>query len=145
MNRTYLRQATTADLPEILNLISGSNLPVSDIAPDKQLFVVAEAENQLIGCAGLEIYGESGLFRSLSVRQDRRNRKTGRDLLAGVVALSRENNIKHLYLLTTTADLYFKRMGWQPIERTEVPDDIRASTEFSSVCPSTASCMMYAL
>ena len=145
MERIYLRPATPADLPEILKLISENNLPVSDILPGKQLFVVAEADKQLVGCAGLELYGESGLFRSLAVRKENRNMKTGRNLLDGVIAVSRENAVKQLYLLTTTADLYFNRMGWQTIERTEVPEELRATTEFLSVCPSTAICMMYLL
>ena len=145
MERIYLRPATPADLPEILKLISDNNLPVSDILPGKQLFVVAEADKQLVGCAGLELYGEKGLFRSLAVRKVNRNMKTGRNLLDVVIALSRENAVKQLYLLTTTADLYFNRMGWQTIERTEVPEELRATTEFLSVCPSTAICMMYLL
>jgi amino-acid N-acetyltransferase len=145
MNNIYLRQAIPADLPEILKLISENNLPVSDILPGKQLFVVAEADKQLVGCAGLELYGESGLFRSLAVRKENRNMKTGRNLLDEVIAVSRENAAKQLYLLTTTADLYFNRMGWQTIERTEVPEELRATTEFLSVCPSTAICMMYLL
>jgi amino-acid N-acetyltransferase len=71
--------------------------------------------------------------------------KIGNDLLIKIIALGKENNIKQFYLLTTTADLYFKKSGWKVIGRNDVPDDIRATSEFSSICPSMAICMMFQL
>ncbi|HJV77635.1 MAG TPA: arsenic resistance N-acetyltransferase ArsN2 [Paludibacter sp.] len=139
------RIATVEDLPEIVNLLAECKLPYLDIVPGKQNFVLTEINHKIIGCAGLEIYNGNGLFRSLAVKPSHQNMKIGRDLLDKIITLSTENNIKQLYLLTTTADLYFKKHGWKVIERSEVPDDIRATTEFSSICPSTAICMMYKL
>lgn len=139
------RVAIIDDLPEIINLLAECKLPYSDIVPEKQSFVVAEIDYKIIGCAGLETYNENGLFRSLAVKPSLQNMKIGKDLLDKTISISKENNITQLYLLTTTADLYFKKHGWKVIERNEVPDDIRATTEFSSICPSTAICMMYRL
>lgn len=145
MNMIHFRGFTDKDLPQIIRLVSENNLPVSDIVPGKQFFVVAEVSGRIIACAALEQYGENGLFRSLAVSLDHRNMKIGKDIVAKLMTFSKENNISQLYLLTTTADLYFKKAGWKVIDRTDVPDDIRATSEFSSICPSTAICMVYQL
>lgn len=137
------RTALAGDFPEIVNLLDECKLPHSDIVPGKQNFIIAEIDRKIIGCAGFEAYNESGLFRSLGVKPIHREMKIGKDLLSKVIDLSKENNVNQLYLLTTTADVYFKKSGWEVINRNEVPDDILATTEFSSICPSTAICMMY--
>jgi N-acetylglutamate synthase-like GNAT family acetyltransferase len=137
------RTALVEDFPEIANLLDECKLPHSDIVPGKQNFIIAEIDRKIIGCAGFEAYNESGLFRSLGVKPIHREMKIGKDLLSKVINLSKENNVNQLYLLTTTADVYFKKSGWKVINRNEVPDDILATTEFSSICPSTAICMMY--
>lgn len=137
------RTALVEDFPEIANLLDECKLPHSDIVPGKQNFIIAEIDRKIIGCAGFEAYNESGLFRSLGVKPIHREMKIGKDLLSKVIDLSKENNVNQLYLLTTTADEYFKKSGWEVINRNEVPDDILATTEFSSICPSTAICMMY--
>ena len=137
------RTALSGDFPEIVNLLAECKLPHSDIVPGKQNFIIAEIDRKIIGCAGFEAYNESGLFRSLGVKPIHREMKIGIDLLSKVIDLSKENNVNQLYLLTTTADVYFKKSGWEVINRNEVPDDILATTEFSSICPSTAICMMY--
>jgi len=46
-------------------------------------------------------------------------------------------------LLTTTADGFFQKQGWKVIHRNEVPEKIKTSTEFASICPSTAICMKF--
>ena len=145
MNVIHFRRSTIEDFPEIIEFVSESKLPVSDIIPGKQLFTVAEAKNKIIGSAGLEVYGNNGLFRSLAVKPNYRNLKIGKDLLTKTINLCKDGSIKRLYLLTTTADIYFLKLGWKVIERNDVPEDIRLSSEFLSICPSTAVCMIYQL
>jgi amino-acid N-acetyltransferase len=50
-----------------------------------------------------------------------------------------------LYLLTETADQYFEKKGYERIHRAEVPEALKASTEFSHVCPASATVMKKAL
>jgi amino-acid N-acetyltransferase len=49
--------------------------------------------------------------------------------------------IHALYLLTTTAERYFPSFGFRTIDRGEVPDDVRATEEFTSACPASATVM----
>ena len=133
------------DLPVIISLLSECSLPISDIEPGKQSFIVAEDEGKMIGCAGLEIYGQIALFRSLAVKSDYRNLNIGKLLTNEVIALGRKKSIGEFYLLTNTAEGFFKKQGWNVTDRNEVPPGITRSSEFASICPSTAICMKYTL
>jgi amino-acid N-acetyltransferase len=46
--------------------------------------------------------------------------------------------LKSIYLLTETAAEYFSKKGYSKVAREQVPDAIRQSSQFSSVCPATA-------
>ena len=139
------REGIIEDLPNIAELLSGSNLPYSDILPGKQNFIVAEIDHKIIGCAGFETYGKVGLFRSLAVDLKYRNLETGKLLTGKVIELALDKGIQKLYLLTTTAEGFFLKQGWVVTDRNDVPKDITRSTEFASICPSTAICMMYTI
>ena len=52
--------------------------------------------------------------------------------------LSRHLDVEEAYLLTETADLFFPRLGFRPIPRSEVPRSVRSSVEFTSACPAGA-------
>jgi amino-acid N-acetyltransferase len=43
-----------------------------------------------------------------------------------------------LYLLTTTADAFFRRLGYEQTARELAPPAIKATREFSSLCPSSS-------
>ena len=133
------------DFELIRQLLSECNLPFSDIDPTKQYFIIAENEGKIIGCSGIEIYGENGLFRSLAVDPDYRSLGIGKWLTDKIINSAHEKDIRKLYLLTTTANIFFAKQGWTKMERTNVPIEIGKTTEFMSICPSTATCMMHKL
>jgi len=131
------------DFELIRHLLSECKLPFSDIDPTRQYFVIAEYEGKMIGCCGVEIYGENGLFRSLAVSPEYRSLGIGRLLTDKIINSASEKGIRKLYLLTTTARVFFTNLGWNETERKNVPIAIGNTTEFISICPSTATCMMY--
>ena len=63
------------------------------------------------------------------------------ELTEAAIALARDRRLPVLYLLTTTAEAYFPRFGFERIERDEVPAGVQASVEFTSVCPASATAM----
>lgn len=139
------RKGLVEDLPEIANLLNASNLPISDIVPGKQHFVVAEIDHKIIGCVGFEAYERSGLFRSLAVSLDYRNLNIAHSLIEKVLLLGQEHGIQEFYLLTSTACSFFEKLGWKNINRDVVPEEIKSTAEFTSICPCTAICMSYTL
>ena len=139
------RKATGIDFPEIKSLLAECDLPHSDLSVEKQNMVVAEIDHKIVGCAGLEAYSGKALFRSLAVKPLYRNMQIALTLTEKVLEMGQDQGISEFFLLTTTADSYFEKLGWNTIERSKVPDDIQSINEFSSICPSTAICMIYRL
>jgi amino-acid N-acetyltransferase len=136
-----LRSASSADLPAVLGLLAGSNLPTAGVAENLADFLLAENDNQLIGVAGLELYGESALLRSVAVAESWRGSGVGRTLIERALAVTRERGIKDVFLLTTTAEHYFPRFGFACVDRNCVAPEIQASTEFKGACPESATVM----
>jgi uncharacterized membrane protein YbaN (DUF454 family)/N-acetylglutamate synthase-like GNAT family acetyltransferase len=133
--------ATAADLPAIRALLVALGLPTADIGAEGQLFLVARAEGKLVGCVALEPHGEDVLLRSLAVTPERQGSGIGRELHVRAIARARERGFGTVFLLTTTAERFFAREGYGRIDRSAVPAAVRASAEFTALCPATAVCM----
>jgi amino-acid N-acetyltransferase len=128
------------DFSAAINLLKQTHLPTEDITDAATLFALYDAA-ALIGTVGLEYSGENGLLRSLSTSPNQRGKGGGKLLVQFIENLARERGIQTLYLLTTTAADFFEKRNYVRISRDEVPAFIRQSSEFSSLCPSSATIM----
>jgi C_GCAxxG_C_C family probable redox protein len=134
-----IRPLTQTDLPRVIEMLTAENLPTEDLAEtDLNEFLVAEDEGRVVGVGGLEQYGHTGLLRSLAVDQVARGSGIGSRLYEALELQAREKGLLRLYLLTTTAERYFSRMGYAVIERDVAPLPIQKSRQFSSLCPQSA-------
>jgi amino-acid N-acetyltransferase len=43
-----------------------------------------------------------------------------------------------VFLLTTAAERFFPKFGFEPVDREQVPPSVGASVEFQSACPASA-------
>jgi amino-acid N-acetyltransferase len=136
-----LRSATVADLPAIEGLLLAAHLPTDGVAASLVTFVVAEYEGQLVGAAGLEFCGDDALLRSVVVASTWQKRGLGRTLVSRVIEDAEGRRLRALYLLTTTAEDYFPAFGFQRITRDAVPEPVRATAEFQTACPASATVM----
>jgi amino-acid N-acetyltransferase len=48
-------------------------------------------------------------------------------------------------LLTETAETFFRRLGYEAIDRHYVSEDLKQSAEFRALCPASAVCMTKSL
>jgi C_GCAxxG_C_C family probable redox protein len=140
-----INKATEADLSAIIALLKANNLPVDDIKQGKQQFLIAQKDEQTVGCIGIEIFGKDAILRSLAVDEKWRNKKIANCLYQKLLDDCWGNGITRLFLLTNTAQGYFERLGWAIAKRSEVPAAVAASAEFAHLCPSTAVCMELSL
>jgi amino-acid N-acetyltransferase len=138
---TYV-MASEDDVEAIVKLLKTNNLPVKDLGAGQRVFIVARSDDKTVGCVAVEIYETVGLLRSLAVNIDFRGKGIGQKLVAEAENWSRDNGLKNLCLLTTTATAFFPKMGWSNSDRNAVPNSIALSSEFASVCQTTAICMM---
>jgi choline dehydrogenase-like flavoprotein len=58
--------------------------------------------------------------------------------LSTVVQRTMSTMADTVFLLTTTAEGFFPRFGFEQITRDEVPPSVRGSVEFQSACPASA-------
>ena len=145
-NVPVIRPAEPRDHGSVLELLSQAMLPTAGVPETLDGYIVAvRPDGTLAGLAGLERYGIEGLLRSVVVVPALRGTGLGRALAQHVVSEARSKGLTDLYLLTTTAEGYFPKLGFSAIPRSDVPAGVQASVEFRGACPDTAVAMHLAL
>ncbi len=132
--------AETALKPGILKLLQENGLPVSDLDETKTL-IACLSHGEVVGTGGLEIFKDCALLRSISVRKDLQKKGLGKFMVGGLEKMAGQKGVRCFYLLTTTAKDFFRKEGYEAIDRADVPPEIKNTTEFSFTCPSTATAM----
>jgi N-acetylglutamate synthase-like GNAT family acetyltransferase len=133
--------ATAADLAPIKELLLASDLPTAGVDDHWKTFIVARDGEKLVACGGAEAYQFVALIRSIAVDPAYRSHGLGRRIVRQLLDRLASRGLREFYLLTTTAEAYFKKRGFKPIDRDEVHPQLLSSREFQDACPSTAVCM----
>ena len=133
-----LRPAVQADRDRVAVLLRELELPTDGVADWLHQFWIGEHEGAVVGVAGMERYGAAGLLRSVAVAPEWRGSGIGRALVDRVLAEGRAAGVQEVFLLTTTAERYFPRLGFACVGRERVPDAVRTSAEFTGACPASA-------
>ena len=128
----------TGEAERVRAILVSEGLPADDVTPHLAHFITARRSGDVVGCVGLEPAGEDGLLRSLAVSAHLRGRGVGNALCDELERHAREIGITRLFLLTTTAEEFFRRRGFSRIERDEAPPAIQSTREFSTTCPASA-------
>ena len=138
-----MREGEAADLTAVRALLEASNLPTADLtAHHASWFLVAVARDVVVGAVAVEPCGSFGLLRSLAVRPEARGRGIARRLVTACEARAEGARLRGLYLLTTNAEPFFRAVGYEELEHWELPESIRDTEEYRSLCPKTATAMM---
>ena len=140
-----LAPATGADLPKILALLEACRLPGAGLADQLATTLVLRDDDAIVGSAAVELYGASGLLRSVAVDPRRRGEGWGRRLTSAALELARRRGVTTVYLLTETAGEFFPRFGFRTIARADVDPAVQHSIEFTSACPTSALAMVTSL
>lgn len=140
--RDFIVESIAWNNRSISKLLIQNKLPYSDINRLISFIGVRTiADNTIVGIVGLEKYRPYALLRSLAVRKDYQRKGLGNVLVNEAIRVCTAENISKVYLLTTTADEYFKRQGFVIINREMVPEEIRKTREFIDICPKSSVCM----
>jgi len=123
------------------SLLKSSSLPADDLSFTNHLLIGYYHENDAVGTGGLEIYGDYALLRSLSVKVGIRGQAFGSFITDHLIDQANLKKLKAIYLLTETAHAFFLKKGFKDTPRDEVPEEVKLSSEFSKVCPTTAAVM----
>lgn len=133
------------DVEYVEHCLEAAELPTRDLETTPADLYHATVGGERIGVGGIETYGTVGLLRSVVVESDRRGQGYGSALCEALERTARADGVERLYLLTTTAAEFFAARGYGTVEREAVPSDIRRTTQFEDICPSSATCMRKSL
>ena len=130
--------ATERDLPGIHSLLERLHLPLAGIDEHLRTVLVAREADEIVGTAALELYADGALLRSVAVEPRWQGRQLGHQLIDAALRLATFHGAKAVFLLTTTAERFFPRFGFEQVTREHVPASVRESVEFRSACPASA-------
>jgi amino-acid N-acetyltransferase len=133
-----IESATPRDLPGIRALLDRLHLPLAGVDEHLATMIVAREGGQIVGTAALELYAEGALLRSVAVEPRRQGHQLGHQLTDAALHLATTRGATTVFLLTTTAERFFPRFGFEQIGREQVPPSVRESVEFQSACPASA-------
>lgn len=126
------------DLVSVFALLERCDLKHCDISEqDPPRFFGIRQGDELLAVIGFEpcFYNKSaGCASSLAVAPSCRGQGLALRLIAHLEAGS-GSGVTTLYLLTTSADTLFRRLGYVDTARTMAPDVIRATSQFSASVP----------
>jgi amino-acid N-acetyltransferase len=135
MNAIHPRPALGA----VTTLLEAAQLPIADLTDDLcRHFFYCGPQTAPTGVVGLELLGDVALLRSLAVVPQARSSGLGSALVAHAEDYARSNGASAVYLLTTTAEPFFVRLGYSPAARDSAPPAIRTTREFAGICPASS-------
>ncbi|WP_136413589.1 arsenic resistance N-acetyltransferase ArsN2 [Herbaspirillum sp. ST 5-3] len=128
---------------QLEQLLDTCHLPASDLASSQTLQLFgAFAGADLAGAVGLEVYSSVALLRSLAVAPEQRHKGLGGRLVKFAEEHAEAQGVAAIYLLTTTAAPFFEKRGYRVAARADAPDAIRATAQFSGLCPASSTFMV---
>lgn len=123
--------------------LKGAGLPAEDIAAAGPYFWrFSTGEDVPAGFGGLEVHGTDALMRSVVTLPPLRGRGVGQAIVGALEAEAIVMKCRSVFLLTTTAQGFFAKLGYTEIGRSDVPASIRATAQFASLCPDSAAVMV---
>jgi amino-acid N-acetyltransferase len=134
---TTIERGQREDLANVLALLGRHELPLDGASDLGDTLVVARLNGQIVGAAGLELYADGALLRSVVVDVTAQGQGLGHRLTDAALTLASEHRFTAVFLLTTTAARFFPQFGFEQIDREQVPPSVRASVEFQSACPAS--------
>ena len=141
MSEIHITPATAADIGAIKSILVANDLPTAGVDDHWKTFLVARDGDKIVACGGAEAYQFAALIRSVAVLPEHRSHGIGRKIVRQLLDRLASRGLREFYLLTTTAEEYFKKRGFKTIDRDEVHPQLMSSREFQGACPDTAVCM----
>lgn len=118
--------------------LNAAGLPTQDLLQPNRMFYSFHRGDTTLGYGGIEGNGRDRLLRSLVVVPAQRRAGAGTLLLQALERIAAADGALLLHLLTNTAADFFQSQGYERRERSEAPEAISSSAEFTALCPASA-------
>ena len=136
--RMVIQAAHRNDVPAVRRLLETQHLPDDGIDELVETMVVAKKGGEVVGAAAVELYEDGALLRSVVVDPTVQGQGLGHRLSEAALGIAKGRGKQTAFLLTTTAEKFFPKLGFEPIVRVNVPASVQGSIEFQSACPASA-------
>ena len=133
-----IQAAHHSDVAAVRRLLATQHLPLDGIDEHVETMVVAMKGSEVVGSAAVELYEDGALLRSVVVDPMVQGQGLGHRLSEAALSIAKDRGRLTAFLLTTTAEKFFPKLGFEQIVRDEVPASVQASIEFQSACPASA-------
>ena len=133
-----IQAAHQSDLSAVRRLLATQHLPLDGIDEHVETMVVAKKGSEVVGSAAVELYEDGALLRSVVVDPMVRGQGLGHRLSEAALNIAKDRGRQTAFLLTTTAEKFFPKLGFEAIARDDVPASVQASIQFRSACPASA-------
>jgi len=120
--------------------LRSASLPTDDLGQSNgKFFRFSNRDGDQVGFGGVEFYGKNALLRSIVVSPDSQKQGHGRAITRLLLRYADIQGAEFGYLVTTDMAQFFDKLGFHPVNRSDVPEAILASPQASGLCPATAS------
>lgn len=124
----------------LLDALSAAALPTDDLSdPDRAFFILRDMDGHAVAYSGLEICGTDVLLRSMVVLPAYRGAGAGHILTQLTLAEAPRN--ADAYLATTDAAMFFQGLGFEVVDRANIPQAVLGTRQLSALCPASATVM----
>lgn len=135
------RPVQPGQLPELRELLAAAGVDATG-AEDRLEGTLAslaeDPEGSLAAAACLQDLGRVGLLRSVAVRPDLRGCGLGMLAVSAAVQRGRAAARDATFVFTDGAQGFFARLGFRPVERAELPQEVRATDQAGACAAATA-------
>ena len=128
-------------LAALRSLLRANGLPDDDCENSAIYFCGVFDGDDLVAAGGLEPVPPYALLRSVVVAPEHRGKGLARRIGSQLLERAARERCAAVYLLTETAQDYFAGLGFDCVAREQVPAEVAATRQFSSICPASADCM----
>ena len=115
-----LRPARREDASELRSLLEGSGLDPGELEGSLPATVVADGGDSA-SVAAAPVRGDEAYLHSVAVAEDARGHHLGTLVTAAALRRAAADGARTAYLLTETAEGFFRRLGFEPIDRHALP------------------------
>ena len=142
-----IRAGTPEDFTAVCGLLTENGLVHEDLTPVHMagfLVIPTQEGSSFLGAvAGVETFpgADEGLLRSVAVVPALRGKEVAKGLVSALEKRAGELGLRRLWLLTTTAPDFFRRLGYADTPRAQAPAAVQQSCEFKNLCPASAVCL----
>ncbi|MBI2723875.1 MAG: GNAT family N-acetyltransferase [Chloroflexi bacterium] len=125
-----LRASVPSDVPRIIEMLVQEHLPPVFVEEFLSRFVTVERAGSVIGCGGIEVYGESAVIRSVAIDASARGLGLGGVLARRLISDARDGGARDIYLFTQDAREFWAHLGFIDVALEAWVQPARASWQY---------------